>query len=377
MRVLLLTRCLELGGAERQLTLLARGLAERGHQAEVTVFYGGGPLAGELEAARVPLFELGKAGRWDLAGPALRLRRILRQRRPQVLYSFLDTPNLLAAWLRPLCPGLKVVWGARASDMDLTRYDWFSGLANRLLKASARGAHLIIVNSRSGAELLKRRGWPAARLKVIANGIDTRRFRPDPPAGAAVRAQWGVAQGAPLAGMVARLDPMKDHHTFLRAAALMQAKRPDLRLVCVGPGPDDLLAELKGLAGRLGLGRALVWAGPRQDMPAVMDALDLCLLTSAFGEGFPNVLGEAMACGTPCVATEVGDTPWVVGDPALIARPGDAAGLAAAGLAVLGLGQAQREALGRSARRRVEENFSLQAMVRASEEALAELIGEG
>lgn len=373
MKIALLIRCLELGGAERQLSLLAQGLMERGHQVSVLVFYGGGPLEADLSSAGVPMVDLAKAGRWDLAGVALRLRAWLQRERPQVLYSFLDTPNLMAAWLGPLCPGLKVVWGVRASDMDLSRYDWFARLSHGLLGLSARGAAAIIANSRSGAALLEGRGWPSAKLRVIPNGIDLARFHPDPGAGARVRAQWDVDPAAPLMGLVARLDPMKDHPTFLKAAALILAQRPQARLVCVGGGPRPLAQALAAQAQALGLGQALIWAGSRQDMPAVYNALDICLLTSAFGEGLPNAVAEAMATAKPCVVTAVGDAAWLLGRPELAAPIGDAAGLAQRCLDLLALPSAERERLGRELRQRVEREFSLERMVEQTERVLMEV----
>ncbi|MFH1032929.1 MAG: glycosyltransferase [Pseudomonadota bacterium] len=373
MRIALLIRSLELGGAERQLCLLARGLHQRGHRVSVLVFYGGGPLADELNAAGVPLIDLGKSGRWDMLAFAARLRTWLRRERTQVLYSFLDTPNLLAAWLRPFCPGLQVAWGVRASDMDLSRYGWFARLSHGLLGVSARGAARIIVNSRSGASLLQKQGLPASKLLVIPNGIDVDMFRPDPPAGARVRAAWGVAQSAPLIGLVARLDPMKDHHTFLKAAALIRRQLPEARFACVGGGPELLAARLRAQADQLDLAKALIWAGPRRDMPAVINALDVCVLSSAFGEGFPNVVGEAMACARPCLVTAVGDAPWLLGRPELVAPPGDAAALAKAGLDLLALAPDQRQRLGQELRGRVAAEFSLERMLSQTEQALEDL----
>ncbi|MBI5522736.1 MAG: glycosyltransferase [Desulfarculus sp.] len=375
MNIALLIRSLELGGAERQLSLLARGLLERGHQVRVLVFYGGGPLEADLSSAGVPVVDLAKAGRWDLAGVAMRLRAWLRRERPQVLYSFLDTPNLLAAWLRPLCPGLQVVWGVRASDMDLSRYDWFARLSHGLLGLSARGAAAIIANSRSGAAILERQGWPAGKLRVIPNGIDVAHFHPDPQAGARVRAQWGVAPAAPLLGLVARLDPMKDHLTFLKAAALVLKEQPQARFVCVGGGPRPYTLALAEQARALGLGQALVWAGSRQDMPAVYNALEICVLSSAFGEGLPNAVAEAMATAKPCVVTAVGDAPWLLGRPELVAPIGDAAGLAGRCLELLALPPADLARLGQEMRQRVRDEFSLERMVELTEGVLMEVGG--
>lgn len=374
MRLILLTRSLELGGAERQLALLAAGLHRRGHRVTVACFYPRGPLLAELDAAGVAVVGLGKRGRWDLLGAGRCLRRLAGETKAQVVYSFLDTPNLLAALVKPFCPGLKLAWGVRASDMDLGRYDWFAALMARLPRLLAGRAEVIIVNSRAGAAVASARGLPAGRLVVIPNGIDTRRFAPDPAAGLAPRREWGVGPDQPLVGLVARLDPMKDHPTFLRAAALVRAQRPEARFVCVGGGPAEALARLKALAGELGLSETLIWAGPRTDMPSVHNALDLLALSSAFGEGFPNVVGEAMACAKPVVVTRVGDAAWVAGRPELVVAPGEPEALARAVLAVLDQPPERRQALGRELRARVVEGFSLRAMIAASEEVLSGLI---
>lgn len=371
MRITLLTRSLELGGAERQLCLLAQGLKARGHDARVVSFYPGGPLTAMLTEAGVPVASPGKAGRWDLAGFAGRLAGLLRAGAPEVVYSFLDTPNLAAAWLKPWLRGAKVVWGVRASDMDLSRYDWFARLAGRLPALAAGGADLIIANSRAGAEQARLRGLPAAKLMVIPNGIDTARFFPDPAAGRVWRTHWGVAPGEDLVGVVARLDPMKDLPTFLGAAAIMREARPGSRFVVVGGGPADYAAGLKALGRELGLAGALTWAGPQTDMPGIMNALDLCVLPSAFGEGFPNVVGEAMACQVPCLVTEVGDAAWVVGEADLAVPPRQPEALAMAALSLLARTPEERAELGMRLRARVVERFSLEGMVAATERALA------
>jgi glycosyltransferase involved in cell wall biosynthesis len=375
-RIALLTRSLELGGAERQLCLLARGLKARGHEVAVVSFYPGGPLTAMLDEAGVAVASPGKAGRWDLLGFAGRLAGLLRAGSPQVVYSFLDTPNLAAAWLGPWLKGAKVVWGVRASDMDLTRYDWFARLVGRLQALSAAGADLIIANSRAGAEQARLRGLPGNKLLVIPNGIDTARFHPDPAAGRPWRERWGVAPGEDLVGLAARLDPMKDLPTFLGAAAITREARPGSRFVVVGGGPADYAEGLKALGRELGLAGALTWAGPQTDMPGIMNALDLCVLSSAFGEGFPNVVGEAMACETPCLVTDVGDAAWVAGEPGLAVPPRQPEALAMAALSLLAQTPEQRLALGRRLRARVVENFSLENMVGATERALAGAIGD-
>jgi len=322
-RIALLIRSLRTGGAERQLVTLARGLARLGHDVEVLSFYPGDAFEDELRGSGVGVNVLEKRGRWDLPGFVSRLARRLRALRPDVLHGYLGVPNLLCAALRPLLPHTRIVWGVRASELQMHLYDdrWV-GLEYRLEALLSSLPDLVIVNSHAGLEHAAKRGFPRSRMVVVPNGFDTARFRPDPEARARVRREWAVADDEKLVGLVARLDPIKDHPTFLRAAALLRARRKDVRFVCVGDGTSGYRAELERLARQLGLDeRALRWAGARADVPAVDNAFDVACCSST-SEGFPNVVAEAMACGRPCVVTDVGDAARVVGELGLVVPRG-------------------------------------------------------
>jgi glycosyltransferase involved in cell wall biosynthesis len=371
----LLTRSLAAGGAERQLCLLARGLARRGHRVRVVAMYPGGTLAGELKRAGVAVVQMHKRGRWD-AGFAARLARRLRRLEPAVVVSYLDAPNLIAAALRSLLPGVRLVWQVRTAYMDLARFGAFARVVNRLTYPASRLAHGVVFNSRAGRDLHLAKGMRPRRLAVIPNGVDTAAFAYDPQGRSRLRRAWGVEPDQLLVGLPARLDPMKDHPVFLIAAARVAAEIPGARFVCLGGGPEGYRRELASRAQALGLGRRLLWAGERQDMAAALSALDLAV-QSSYGEGFPNAPAEAMACGRPVAATAVGDTAWLVGEPALLAPPRDPAALAARMLAVLSLPKDRRRALGERLRRRVARRFSGSAMVTASEEFLRRVAGEG
>ena len=168
--------------------------------------------------------------------------------------------------------------------------------------------------------------------------------------------------------MVGRLDPMKGHPTFLRAASLLAQKMPGVRFVCVGDGPDAYKNELAALGEQLGLSGNLVWAGPQADMRAVFNAFDLASSSSSFGEGFPNVIGEAMACKIPCVVTDVGDSPWIVEKTGMVVPPDDPKALAEGWEQFL---KEDRNEKARKARLRIENNFSLDHLVNRTEEALS------
>ena len=313
MRIAFLTRSLNYGGAERQLVALAKGLQERGHLVTVAVFYAGGPLEKELRDVMIDVRVLDKRGRWNTLDFLWRLIKFLHLEKPDVIHSYLCVPNILTALLSLLFPRVRIAWGVRASNVELDKYDWLARLTYRVECLLSRVADLIIVNSYAGLDYAAAHGFPRNKMVVVHNGIDTDRFNPDQEMRRRVRSEWGVGEDETLIGMVARLDPMKDHVNFLRAAALMTKERSGLRFVCVGMGSNDYQKKLIELSEQLRLADAVIWAGPRADMPAVYNAMDV-IVSSSCSEGFPNVIGEAMSCGVSCVVTDVGDSARLVGD---------------------------------------------------------------
>jgi glycosyltransferase involved in cell wall biosynthesis len=361
--VTLLIRSLDVGGAQRQLVNLAVALHRDGVRVDVLAFYPGGALRSELEAAGVPVSDLAKRGRWDVVPFLARLRRHLRRRRPATLYSFLPTANVLAVAVRPLAPSMRVVWGVRASHMDLGRYGTFAGLEFRLQCRLSRRADLVIANSEAGRRYHVARGFPAARVTVVPNGIDLDRFARADAGRRTLRGEWGIDDAAVLFGLVARLDPMKDHVSFLQAGAHLFPADDRVRFVCVGDGPRTVAAGLRATAERLGLGDRVVWTGGRSDLVDVYSALDV-LVSSSSGEGFPNAVGEAMACEVPCVVTDVGDSAWIVGDTGLVVPAGDPGALARAMAVMAERSPAERAALGARARARIAADFGVDALAK-------------
>lgn len=371
-RLILLTRKLDAGGAERQLTCLAKGLRQLGHDVHVLLFYTGGAFNTELQELGIPLHYLNKSGRWDAFGFLARLVKTLRDLKPDVVYSFLDLPNILATLTRSCSGRPKVIWGVRTAYIDMQHYDW---LARVIPWAEARLSlcpDMVIANSQAGARWAVGRGMPATRMRVVENGIDTIRFRPDAEARATVREEWRVAEGERLIGLVGRLDPMKDHPTFLRACALLANTGQRLRFVCVGTGSLAYRNDLEALSRELGIAASMIWTDLRQDMPAVFNALDvLCSASSV--EAFSNVVGEAMACGIPCVVTEVGDSARIVGSLGEVVPPGDPVALAAGLSHMLDRLGAEPE-LKLAVRERVMAAFSVEQMVLRTERLLLELL---
>ena len=378
--VFLIIPALGVGGAERQMCELVRHLDPRTFEAHLVEIYDSRrtearDLWQDLEALPgVHLHSLRKPA--GIKGYLLALPRffaLLARHRPQVLYGFM-TGVYLALAGRIL--GAKAVWGIRRTSADLATVDAFERrLLPWYMRLSAL-AHLAIFNSRAGLRNHEALGFRSPRRVVIPNGFDRDRFSPDLEAGRAQRRAWGIPEGVPLVGLVGRVVPVKAHATFLRAAARIAAEVPEAHFACVGSGAEPYLASLRSLAATLGLEARLHWVGEASAMPAAYNSLSLLMLTSR-DEGCPNVVGEAMACGVPCVVTDVGDAALLVGDTGRVAPSGDEAGLAAAAVDLLRETPEAAARRSEAARERICARFGVDRLARDTEAALLDLLAPG
>ena len=363
---------LERGGAEAMLTKLVCAQASQGVHSVVISLTGPGDYGPELERAGIPVWSLGM--RRGIPDPMalVRLGGILRRVQPQLLQTWLYHTDLLGLFAARLTRVPQLCWNIRCSDMDMRHYSRMSRWLIRLLARLSGCPDAVLVNSESGRRFHQELGYRPKCWRVIPNGFDTGLYRPDPDARQEVRQSLGLLNDAPVVGLIARFDPMKDHSTFLAAAVQVAERHPRTQFVLAG---RDVVPDNPAFAVANGtLGGRLHLLGPRSDIPRVMAALDLCCLSSAFGEGFPNVVGEAMACGIPCVATDVGDAGWIIGDTGRVVAPGDATALADALSAMVELGAEKRRVLGAAARRRIEEEFSISVIARLYHNVYVDLI---
>lgn len=373
LRIALLIDRLDRGGSERQFLVLANTLHEQGHSVTALVFYPNGALEPEFRAAGIRLRLLNKRGRWEVLRFVWRLIRVLREERPHVLHGYSGVPNVLAVLVKPFVPGLKIIWGVRASNVPLHLYGWLPRTLSRIAVALSRCPDLIIANSFAGRAHVISRGYPPHKVTVVPNGIDTSRFHPDLEARRRVRMEWRASDHTKLVGLVGRIDPAKGHGTFLRAAAVLARRRRGLRFVCVGDGPVSRLHALQRLAIDLGLDGRVLWVTSHADMPGAYNALDV-LCSASDTEGFPNVVGEAMACGVPCVVTNAGDSAWILGQPRFTVQPGDAHALADRVEELLMMSSEARRRMGAAGRQRIVDAFSPDNLARATEGAIARLL---
>jgi glycosyltransferase involved in cell wall biosynthesis len=364
MKVLFLARQLNIGGAERQLVTLANDLAARGHEVVIASYYPGGALSKKLDSGRVRLISLGKRSRWDLLYLYIRLIRVMRQERPDVLHGWMLTQNVIATPLRLFNPKVRLFWCVRSSNREMV-LSRFENLQEWLQIRLSRFADCIVVNSIAGLEHVVAKGIPRDKMLHIPNGIDTKVFYPDNAERESLRAEWGISDAVKVVGQVARFDPVKNHPLFLRAAAKIASERPEIRFVCVGHGQASYLEELQALTRALGIESKVRWIQAHSDTRKVYNALDV-FCSSSLSEGFPNVIGEAMACGRRCVVTDVGDSRFVVGETGVVVRSDDVEDLIAGLRQQLDAG----DSLNLRARQRVLENFTVTQLGDKTEQTL-------
>ena len=361
--VVLIVRSLGVGGAQVQLAVLARGLAARGWTVTVMTLYADNAMAPQL-GPDVRVICVAKRGRWNMARPAVRLFDAIRCVKPDVMIGYMPDGGLLASACRVAAPRAAVVWSVRAAALDLSG-DWLARLVRWVAAKGARLADAIVCNSVAGAAYHALLGYPVARLSVIPNGIDVERFAPSEGRRERWRRSCGVAPNVLVIGIVGRMDPVKGYEVFLDSAAVLAREQPYVHFVCVGDGPERYREDLRVRASLLGLGGRVTWVAAPADMADVYNGIDV-LTSASTSEGFPNVVGEAMATTLPCVVTDVGDSAAIVGDTGVVVRSNSAEAVVEGWRRLIANG-AQRSA---AARARVVARFGLPRMVDATEAVL-------
>lgn len=352
------------GGAEAVLyRLCSHGTTDRHHVVSLMDAGKYGPL---LEARGIPVTCLDMPrGRLTLSG-LWRLWRLIRQLRPDAMQSWMYHADLVGGVIARLAGRRNICWGIHNAALIPGKS---TGNTIRVAKVCARLSRLvprhIVCCAEKSRTVHSALGYDAARMRVVPNGYDLSLFQPDRMAGAELRRRLGFASDALLIGVVARFDPMKDHDNLLKALSLLKARGVVPACLLVGAGMVADNAELAARIARLGLADQVRLLGRRSDIPAVMNALDLHVMSS-LSEAFPNVVAEAMACGTPCISTDVGDAALIVGSTGWIVPPSDPEALAAAIEALLAEhGTPAWEARRTAARRQVEQNFCIEQMVKS------------
>lgn len=364
---------LEYGGAETQLQRLILASNKERFRHIVICLAEGGPIGSELMEAGIEVHPLGiKRGSWSPWG-TLKLVRLLNSFKPDVLHCWLYHSCLMGWVAERFAPTKRLIWALRSANPSVLAYSMQLRAIIRLCARLSGGSDCIIVNSETAKRVHQQWGYDADKMKVIVNGIDLTRFFPDLSARGSVREELGISDDCRLVGLIARFHPMKDHKTFLRTAGSVHQHHQDIHFLFAGQGMVPENEALQRLIAENHLQQVVHLLGPRRDIPRLTAALDISCLSS-WSESFPNVVPEAMSCGVPCVATDVGDTAHIIANTGKVVPPRDPDRLAAAIEELIAMSAEERLALGRRARERVLAQFSLQRFV-AEHEKIYEQLG--
>ena len=350
------------GGAERMLHKLATRFDRNLFETIVVSLTTKGLMGELLEANGVPVIALNASGYLGMVAVLPRLVAILKKYNPHLVQGWMYHGNVAASaavWLgrRPL----PVLWNVRYSLDNLKHEKRLTAATIYLGVPFSRLSSRVLYNSAVSAKQHEEIGYPVEKTAVISNGFDTNMFKPSNVLRTKARKELGVEGDEVLVGMVAQFRPHKMHAYFLETAAICAKKLGNVRFVLVGRGVDNANKEITALISKFELDDIVSLKGERDDIHQLLPALDAHVLSSA-AEGFPNVMGEAMACGIPCVATDVGDCAWVAGETGRIVPPHRPDLLAQALIEILEEPQPAKEERSRQARQRIENLFSLDAI---------------
>lgn len=337
-----------------------------------------GAVSDKIRALGIKVHSLEMTGSLPPSPAAIwRFLALVRDYKPQVIQGWMYHGNLMASLAGFFTfRRTPVIWNVRQCLSGFNCEKRMTALVICLGAKLSRLPRRIIYNSRVGARQHERLGYSAERTIIIPNGFDCERFRPAPGLRPVVRQRLGISKNSLLIGLIARYHPVKDHANFISAAAKLSSKQKDVHFVLAGADVNRDNHELKEMIDNANLWNRVHLLGEQENMAELIAALDLAT-SSSFSEAFPNVVGEAMACGVPCVVTDVGDSAHIVEGVGLAVPPKNSDALAAGWGRMLALGQEQRKILGDAARQRIIKHYPLAGIAARYSQLYSDVAGDG
>jgi len=360
LKILHIINDLSIGGAEMMLYRLLYHEREAQLEPSVISLMDRGPLRQRIKELGISVLSPGMSPAVPSPQSVFRLIRLVRQLKPDLIHGWLYHGSLAAQFASAFSgKHIPAIWSIHYSMYSLGFEKKLTAAAVRLSVPLSRRAAAIVFVSRTSELQHRDLGYSLKKSFVIPNGIDTDEFSPCPDSRLSLRSELGLPEDALLIGLINRYHPMKDHANFLKAASKLAAKYPQVHFLLAGRGVDHTNSKLMFLIRELALSSRTHLLGERTDIARLTAALDVLSLSSLYGESFPVIVGEAMACGVPCVVTDVGDSGWLIGETGRKVAPGNPEQLANAWEELVLIGPEGRAALGNAARQRVITHFSL------------------
>lgn len=347
-----------IGGAQMSLCKLLSNMNRSRFDFSVISLGSIGPIKERIEALGVPVYNLGIRNRYGAVFSAPGLVRLVRKLDPDIIHGWMYHGNI-AALIAAAFMHIPVLWSIRHSLHDIGVEKRYTAWLIKMGAYFSSYPACVLYNSRVAALHHESAGYDKSRSFIIPNGFDCETFRPDPEAYQSVRRELQMPSDALLIGLIARYHPMKDHEGFLKAASLVSECGFPVRFLLAGHEVDEHNSMLRRQISAFNLRDYVYLLGERTDIPRLTAALDIAVSSSRTGEGFSNTIGEAMACGVPCVVTDVGDSAEIIGSTGRVVPPGKPEELAHACKELIELGPGGRHALGMAARERIIGHFSL------------------
>ena len=364
MKILFITVGLYTGGAEIMLFHLLSRINQERFKPIVISLMDSGTIGERIESLGIPVHTIGMHPGKVTPISVWKLLRTVSKIKPDVIQGWMYHGNIAANFFKIFSfQKIPIIWCIHHSINSLKSEKKLTQALIRFGTFISQTTEKIIFVSRKSKIQHQLLGYCPNKICVIPNGFDTLLYKPSNTARLKLREELGLPEDSFLIGLVCRYHPMKDHTNFLKAAALLSEKFASVKFVLAGRDVDYKNQILSQQINEFNLVDKVYLLGERHDTSQLIAALDIMSLASAYGEAFPLVIGEAMSCGVTCVVTDVGDSSWIVGDTGRVVPPQNPNALANAWQELIIMSSEERLALGKAARERVIESFSLDFVV--------------
>ena len=371
-KILHLISTLDRGGAEISLLKLVNGMSRDQFQNIVVSLKNVGPIGRLIQDSGIPVSSLNMRKGFPDPRGIIPFSKIINEFEPHIIQTWLYHANLFGILFKNKA---KILWNIRCSKMDLKRYGNIYRWTVKLGALFSYIPHVVISNSRTGRKVHEGLGYHPLQWEVIANGFDTNQFCPNSTSRKEVRTELGIPKDSIVIGRIARFDPMKGYQSFFKAVSRLHRNHPDVHFIIAGKGITKQNSELMNMIDRVSI-KKIHFLGERDDIHRIYPAMDIVSSTSAFGEGFPNSIGEAMSSGLPCVVTDVGDSKCIVNGTGIVIPKDDPIAIAQAWNRLINAGADERNKMGVDARRRIQKHYNLASSVKEYEELYQDLVPE-